>query len=168
MRARGAEVLHRGFTVGILVKAAGGALEVGAAIVAFLADPARLGIIAERITRHRLSHNPDAVIANFLLDTARSHSIDPELFGLIYLVCHGMLKLVMVILLWRRVLWAYPAAAVVLTLMVGYQILRFATTQAPGLLGLSAFDAAMVYLTIREHLRLRAPSGGIADPSAAD
>jgi uncharacterized membrane protein len=72
-----------------------------------------------------------------------------------YLLAHGGLKLTMVFMLWRRVLWAYPAAMVVLTGFVIYQTYEFVHAGSPFLLVLALFDLVMIGLVWQEWRALR-------------
>ena len=56
----------------------------------------------------------------------------------------------MVIMLWRRILWGYPAAMVVLAGFVIYQMTEFFIGHSLGFLALSCLDTAMIVLVFRE------------------
>jgi uncharacterized membrane protein len=66
----------------------------------------------------------------------------------------------MVILLARRVIWAYPAAVALLLGFITYQLHHWTQEPSPTLLILSAFDAIMIGLVIREYKALRPGQGG--------
>ena len=48
------------------------------------------------------------------------------MFAAIYLLSHGVIKVVLVASLFRELLWAYPAAIVVFTLFIVYQLYPYA------------------------------------------
>ena len=62
----------------------------------------------------------------------------------------------MVVMLWLRVLWAYPAAMVVLSGFVSYQLYEFHLTGSPMLLLLAFFDLFMIGLIWQEYKALKA------------
>ena len=66
-----------------------------------------------------------------------------------------------VILLARRVMWAYPAAVALLLGFIAYQLHHWTLEPSPTLLILSAFDAIMIGLVIREYKALRLGQGGM-------
>ena len=72
-----------------------------------------------------------------------------------YLLAHGGLKLGMVAMLWAQVMWAYPAAIVVLAGFVLYQLSEFAHTGSPFLLLLAVFDLFMIGLVWQEWRALK-------------
>jgi len=73
-----------------------------------------------------------------------------------YLLLHGGLKLAMVVMLWARILWAYPAAMVVLSGFVIYQLFEFVHQGSPFLLLLAIFDLIMIGLIWQEYKALMA------------
>jgi uncharacterized membrane protein len=77
------------------------------------------------------------------------------LFGAIYLLTHGLVKVVLVTALLLNKLWAYPWMIVVLLLFIGYQLYRIALQPTAGLIALTVFDVAIVALTWREYARQR-------------
>ncbi|MDB5665433.1 DUF2127 domain-containing protein [Cypionkella sp.] len=72
-----------------------------------------------------------------------------------YLLLHGGLKLAMVAMLWARILWAYPAAMVVLSGFVIYQLFEFLHNGSPFLLMLAFFDLMMIALVWQEYKALK-------------
>ena len=82
--------------------------------------------------------------------------IGTQHFYAMYLMLHGGLKLGIVMLLWRRVMWAYPAGMVVLSAFVIYQVYEFVHSGSPFLLLLALFDLFMIGLIWKEYRALRA------------
>src|SRR5262249_34870214 len=75
---------------------------------------------------------------------------DPT-FAAMYLLTHGLAKVVIVIALWMNRLWAYPVAIFVFAAFTLYQLFRVAHTHSVGLILLTIFDIAIVYLTWMEY-----------------
>jgi uncharacterized membrane protein len=71
-------------------------------------------------------------------------------FYAFYLLAHGAVKFTMVIMLARRILWAYPGAMVLLGGFVLYQITEFVTHGSYTFLALSFLDTIMIVLVFRE------------------
>jgi len=85
------------------------------------------------------------------------------LFGAIYLLAHGLVKVVLVVALLLNKLWACPWMIAILTLFIGYQLYRIALHPTIGLVALTLFDATILILTWREYRvqrsrRVEAPS----------
>jgi uncharacterized membrane protein len=117
--------------------------------------PVRLNLLTRFLTRHELSEDPRDLVANFLLSLSGSFSISAQHFAVFYLMSHGIIKCILILLLWRRKLWAYPLTIVSLILFVAYQVYRYTLTQSVFLILLTAFDAAMIALTYLEYKRIK-------------
>jgi uncharacterized membrane protein len=74
-----------------------------------------------------------------------------KLFGAVYLLAHGAVKVVLVVALLLNKLWAYPWMIVVLLLFIGYQLYRISLTPTAGLIALTVFDVVILVLTWREY-----------------
>lgn len=124
--------------------------------------PARtLNRIAFRLARlDFLSRNPHDVIGTHLRHMAVGVTGTGRRFAAIYLLSHGLVKLVLVIELLRNRLWAYPLMIVMLSVFIGYQSYRFWLTHSIVMAALTIFDLAVIVLTwleYREQLKLRHP-----------
>lgn len=82
--------------------------------------------------------------------------IDACNFAMFHLFSHGVIKLAIVLLLWRKKTWAYPASIVVIVLFIVYQVLRWTGTHSVFMVFLTIFDILMIWLTLVEYRRLRA------------
>jgi uncharacterized membrane protein len=118
-----------------------------------------LNRIAFRVARlDFLSRNPHDVIGSHLRHMAIGVTGTGRRFAAIYLLSHGLVKLVLVIELLRNRLWAYPLMIVMLSVFIGYQSYRFWLTRSIVMAALTVFDLAVIALTAfeyREQLRLR-------------
>jgi uncharacterized membrane protein len=56
----------------------------------------------------------------------------------------------------RNQLWAYPWTIAFLIAFIGYQLYRLTFAPSAGLVGLTVFDAVVVWLTVREYMKQRA------------
>jgi uncharacterized membrane protein len=144
--------MHRLFALSILIKAVDGVLEmIGGSLFMFV-SPKALNSLVILFTAHELSEDPDDWFAITLRHAVHSLSPDSKLFVSVYLVAHGLVKVILAAGLLRKKLWAYPAALWFLGMFLLYQLYRFSHTHSLGLLALSAFDlfvAALVWLEYR-------------------
>jgi uncharacterized membrane protein len=149
--------LDKTFKVGLVLKGLDGILEVASGILLLILSPTSIEHIARSLTAEELSQDPHDLIANYLLHTTSHLSSGVTLFGAIYLLSHGISKIVLVALVLRDKLWAYPWLIVLLLAFIGYQIYRLAWVHfSVGLTALTVFDAALVWLTWREYRSKRA------------
>ncbi len=114
------------------------------------------------LTNHKLTQNPNDAMAQWFQHLANTFPVHLQHFYALYLLGHGALKFTMVIMLARRILWAYPAAMAVLAGFVLYQGFEFAAHGALVLLALSLLDAFMIVLVYREWNMLKLQRSGMA------
>jgi uncharacterized membrane protein len=145
--------LDRVFEIGIILKGLNGLAELVGGLLLLFATPGSIRRLAVVLTQAELSEDPHDIIARHLLHTASGLSGSAVLFGAVYLLLHGAVKVVLVIALLLNRLWAYPCMIVVLLIFIGYQLYRIALQPSAGLVLLTAFDVVIVALTWREYRR---------------
>ncbi|MEO9079362.1 MAG: DUF2127 domain-containing protein [Rhodanobacter sp.] len=137
---------HRAFDVGIVLKGLDGLVElVSGGILLLTARPALLGI-AHWLTRQELIEDPDDFFANHLLLLTQKLSIGSWHFAGAYLLGHGLVKLGLVLALWRGARWAYPTAMAFLSAFIVYQCYRWLHHASLFLALLTLLDAVIVLL----------------------
>jgi uncharacterized membrane protein len=165
-RRPGADLLDRTFDITLILKGLDGLFELVGGVLLIVISPATIDHLAKMLTQHELSQDPHDFIAHRLLRlTANLHNT--QLFGAIYLLTHGLVKIVLVIGLFRREHWAYYFAFVFLGGFVVYQVYRLTYAPSVGLALLTAFDVFIIWLTWREYRRMRAARVGAGDPASA-
>ena len=143
--------MHRVFTLGIWLKGLDGVLEMIGGVLLLVTSASTLNWLVVALTQHELGEDPHDWLATTLRQTAAHLSLSTHLFGSIYLIVHGLLKLLIVAGLWRANRWAYPLAIVALSLLIAYQTFRLSYHFSTGLLVLTLFDIVIVGLTWREY-----------------
>ena len=129
-----------------------------------MVSPATLDHLAHQLTQHELSQDPNDYLAHHLLRlTANLHNT--QLFGSIYLLTHGLVKIVVVVGLFLRQRWAYPVAFVFLGGFVIYQLYRLTYAPSVGLALLTVFDLFIIWLTWREYRRTKAADADAVNSS---
>jgi uncharacterized membrane protein len=127
---------------------------IGGVSLLFL-TPNRLNLLTHFLTKHELLEDPRDKVANFLLNLSSSFSISTQHFAVFYLMSHGIIKCILILLLLHRKLWAYPLTIVTLILFIAYQVYRYTLTQSVFLILLTIFDAVMIALTYLEYKRIK-------------
>ena len=151
-------IIHVSFEIGLLLKGIHGLMEaIGGVFLLFL-SPDRLNWLTRFLTQHELSEDPRDKIANLLITLSNSFSISTQHFFVFYLMSHGIIKCILILLLWRRKLWAYPLSIIVLILFIAYQVYRYTLTQSVFLILLTVFDLIMIALTYLEYKRINSAS----------
>jgi uncharacterized membrane protein len=144
-------LLDRTFFVSLVLKGADGVLELVGGVLLLFVTPDRLDSIVRALTQHELSEDPDDLIANSLRHWSQGLSGSATLFGAVYLLTHGLVKVVLVWAVLKGRLWAYPWMIGFLLVFIVYQLYEVFAHFSVGLLLLTAFDVFIVVLTWREY-----------------
>ena len=150
-----ADRLHQAFEVAILVKGVDGLLEtIGGLMLLFLPLHSLNDMVAFLIEKE-LSTDPADWIVNVLDHASAAISTDTKRFASVYLISHGLVKLLLVFALWREKRWAFPVALVFMALFVAYQLFRFTHTHSLWLLVFASIDVVVAWLVWREYKVVR-------------
>lgn len=149
------DLLDRTFEVSLVLKALDGAFEVGGALLLLLVSPATIDRVVFDLTQHELSGDPHDFIAVHALNYAHGLTGSTVLFGGLYLLSHGVVKIALVAALLKQQLWAYPWMIAFLGVFILYQLYRMTFSPSIGLAALTAFDIFVAWLTFREYQRHR-------------
>jgi uncharacterized membrane protein len=145
------DLLDRTFEVGIILKGLDGVLEVIGGLLLLIVSPATIDRIVTGLTQHELSEDPNDFLATHLLRTAHGLTGSAVLFGAVYLLAHGLVKVILVTALLKNQLWAYPWMIAFLGVFIVYQLYRLSMKASVGLTALTTVDAAIAWLTYREY-----------------
>ena len=152
-RFRARDPLDRIFEIGIILKGLDGVLETIGGLLLFALTPATIDRLVARLTQHELSEDPNDFIARHLLRYAHGLTGSAVTFAAVYLLLHGIIKIVLVVALLGNQAWAYPAMIAFLLVFIVYQLYRLVLSPTFGLTVLTIFDALIVWLTWREWRR---------------
>jgi uncharacterized membrane protein len=147
--------LDRVFRITILLKALDGALEVLGGLLLFVLKPESVTRWATSVTQHELSTDPNDFLARHILHSAHDFAAGGRTLAAVYLLSHGITKIILVVEILREHLWAYKGMVVMLGLFIIYQVYRMAYKPSIGLVLLTLFDAFIIVLTLREEKRQR-------------
>jgi uncharacterized membrane protein len=154
--------LDRTFRVTVAVKGLDGLLEVMVGTFLLFVSPSSINHLVTSLTSHELAQDPTDFVARHLLSTASHLNRGATLYSAIYLLAHGVAKVVLVGLVLRNKLWAYPWMIALLLAFIGYQVYQLTSKFSIALILLSLFDALVVWLTWREYRskrQARVPAG---------
>jgi uncharacterized membrane protein len=144
-------LLDQTFQIGIILKGLDGVLEVIGGLLLLVVSPATIDRVVASLTQHELSQDPHDFLATHLMKTAHGLTGSAVLFGAVYLLSHGAVKIILVAALLRNELWAYPWLIVFLGVFIVYQVYRLSFKPSVGLTLLTLFDAFVAWLTYREY-----------------
>lgn len=148
---KGHTLLDRGFQVSITLKGLDGLLEIVTAFLFLTVTPERVSSLIDFFTFHSLSRNPNAFVASHLLHASQNIVAHSHYFVFIYLLSHGVAKVVLVAALWCNRMWAYPAMIVLVAGFIAYQLYRMTFAPSLFLVWLTIFDVVVILLTWAEY-----------------
>ena len=160
--------LDKTFKIGLVLKGLDGIAEVAGGILLLFLSPHAIEHLARTLTAHELSQDSHDLIARHILHTASHLTTSTTLFGAIYLLSHGIAKIVLVTAVLRDKLWAYPWLIALLLAFIAYQLYRITAVHfSAGLTALTVFDAVLVWLTWREYQARRTRRHPVRAPEGA-
>lgn len=143
------------FEIFLILKGLDGLLEIAAGMVLLLTPSQTLSNWLDRLTAPELAEDPHDFLASYLLTAGEKFLSGSLLFAALYLLSHGIVKVVLVGAVLKDRLWAYPWMMAFLAVFIGYQAWLLIVHATPGLVALTAFDCVMLWLTWREYLKRR-------------
>ena len=143
--------LDKVFEVGILLKGLDGLLEVTGGILLFFIKPEYLNRLAITLTQHELAEDPRDFLATHILHSSQNLAAGSLVFAALYLLSHGLVKIVLVWEILHNRFWAYLGLIYLTIGFMIYQIYRFTYSHSISLVLLTVFDGVIVYLTVVEY-----------------
>jgi uncharacterized membrane protein len=143
--------LHFIFEISLIVKGVHALIEIISGVIIFFINKTIITLFVVAITHDELLEDPKDFIAHYLIKSAQHFSVSAQHFVAFYLVSHGIIKLVLVVELFRKKLWAYPASIMVFSIFIIYQTYRFTITYSWWLIVFTILDMVVIWLTIHEY-----------------
>lgn len=147
------KLLHWGFELGIWFKGIDGVLELIGGILLLATNPDTLNHLIVNLTEHELQQDPGDWICNTLRHAGDHLHSNTRIWGSLYLLSHGAIKVFLAggIILGR--MWAYPTAMVVIGGFILFQSVRLAVHFSYPLLAATVVDIIIVVLILLEYRR---------------
>lgn len=147
--------LHRLYIVGLFLKGFDGFLEMIGGVLLFFLSAKELNRIVYFLTQRELAEDPPDRLANAVIGFVHHLPLSLKLFGALYLLIHGFIKIFIALNLLKERLWAYPLGLTVLLALLGYQMYRLFLGFSWPLFAISLFDLAIVFLILNEYRRAK-------------
>ncbi len=146
----GRGALHWLFESTLLLKSVFALFEIAAGLGLWLVPHQQISGFAGWLTRNHLIEGHHGPIYRHFSASLAQFSMASQHFYAFYLLGHGAIKLAIVILLMRKVAFAYPLGIVVFSGFILLQMHRWMHTHSVVLLALSVLDVTVVWLTWHE------------------
>lgn len=142
--------LRFAFIGAVIVKGIDGAVESAAGAIVALAGTQSLYEFVIRVTAPELELHPQSQAVHLIRHGAQGLAHASSSFIAIWLLAHGILKLVLAIELLRGHRWIFPVAVGVLAGFVGYMAYRLTGHWSSWLLAFALFDVLTIGLVLHE------------------
>jgi uncharacterized membrane protein len=144
------KTLHRLFEVGILIKGIDGGLELLGGLLLLVLSPGTISGIVFFFVQAELKEDPTDLIVNLLLHTTRN-VLQNKVLASVFLLVHGVAKLLLVAGLLANKRWSYPVAIVVFAAFTVYQTYQLSYQYSLLLVTLTILDVVVILLVIGEY-----------------
>lgn len=151
-----AQAIDKSFNIMLYLKLIFASGETLAGVLLYFFKNASIHTAIDFLTSGELAENPKAFIASHILQFGQLLTVSSQRLAAIYLLLHGLVKLITLILLFRKKLWAYPLSILVFIGFIAYQMREFALTHHYTMIALTLFDLVMIWLTYLEYRQLQA------------
>jgi uncharacterized membrane protein len=166
---RKATTTDRLFRIAIAIKGLDGALQLVAGLVLAMVPATVVTDLAHQlIARDVVSDLSDSLAGHLQNAVTQFADDNTRWFAIVYLLLHGVIKLVLVAALWHEIMPAYPIATVLLGAFVVYELVRGVNTHSVVLPIFAAIDIVIIVLVIREYQQLRREHAVGGSSSTAD
>jgi uncharacterized membrane protein len=149
------DVTHISFEILLFFKALNAIGEIIGGILLIFFSPMKIQNFINLISRQELLEDPKDFIMNALINFSNNFSIGLEHFFIFYLLYHGIIKIIIVTLLYKKKTWAYPLSIIVLIIFVVYQIYRIFISYSNVILLLTILDIILILLTWLEYKKIK-------------
>ena len=144
--------IYQLFEVGVALKGLNALLQIVLGIG--LLFTSRFSDVLIALVQNELIEDPGDFFATHLEKLTPYLTPHFQLYGALYLLSHGLVKVVLVWGLLKNKLWAYPASLAVLTLFILYQVIKIVQNHSIALTLLTLFDIAVLWLIWHEYQRI--------------
>lgn len=151
---RASRIFHRFFELGLLIKGIDGGFELLGGLLLLLLSPYRINRFVMPLVQGELEEDPEDLFANLLLHTTQN-VIHAKLSASLFLLIHGVVKLLLVGGLLTNKLWSYPVAIVVFSAFTAYQLYQLGHQYSLFLVTVTVLDVFVIVLIVAEYQHMR-------------
>jgi uncharacterized membrane protein len=147
--------LWKAFIVALYIKGIDGAFETIGGILLFFLSKNEMSRFVQFLTQHEIFGFHHNWLANKAWELLDKETVKLQLFQAFYLLLHGILKLILVWGLLKKVLPLYVASMIILTAFISYEIYHWTHTHSIFLMFFTFLDMLILALVIKEYAGLR-------------
>lgn len=150
---------HKLFEIGLIIKLIDGISNIIGAIFLYFINSDKLVSIFEKIFSHEIIQDPQDFLANFLINFLINFftniTISTKYFLIIYLLIHGIVKILIVKGLWNKKKSSYIFASILFSIILLLEIYKIINEFSYFLMFLIIVDIITLSLIKIEYIRLK-------------
>lgn len=143
------------FKISLLIKALNAITDLVGGIIIWFTSKIFLVTFILNLLQHELSDDPKDYVANFIVNSAEALAVSSQYFLGAYLIVHGVVKIFLLICLFKKKLWAYPVSIIIFSLLTFYELYLFYFSHSIWTLSFIILDILLVLLTWNEYKVLK-------------
>lgn len=149
-------VWERLYLVGVSLKGVDGAVELTAGLLIWLAPGlVHTALLTSATEATESDARVSSLAAEYLLRADAALALQTTTIAVVFLVVHGVVKLVTVVCLLREWLRAYPFAIAALVALTAFQLDGLVSAPSPSAIALAVLDVVIIALVVHEYRVLR-------------
>ena len=148
-------IINIGFYGGLIFKSVNALIEVIGGFIMIVLNHEWLNRLIKLIALPELIEDPRDIVMNYFITMGQTFSISTQHSVAAYMLLHGTTKLVVIWLLLKKKLWAYPFAVVVFALFIVYEMYSYIHSLSVLMLMMVIIDIAIVFMIILEYKHLK-------------
>jgi len=148
-------LLDKTYEIGLVIKGVDGTAELIGALLLWLVPASAILSLTKALTRNELANDPHDFTATHIAHLGNELAKGHNLFAILFLATHGLVKVALVIALLQQKLWAYPWALGVLGLFLVYQVYLLIVKPTFGMAFLTVLDIVIIGLVWREWQKVK-------------
>ena len=148
-------IINIGFYGGLIFKSVNALIEVIGGFIMIVLNHEWLNRLIKLIALPELIEDPRDIVMKYFITMGQNFSISTQHSVATYMLLHGTTKLVVIWLLLKKKLWAYPFAVVVFALFIAYEIYIYIHSLSVLMLMMVIIDITIVVMIILEYKHLK-------------
>lgn len=139
------------FYIVLVFKTLTSLMELIGGILMFIIKHDNLKNLINTIALPELQRDPNDILMNSLIEFGKDFSIGSQYTVALFMIVQGSAKLIVIWLLIKKKVWAYPLAAAVFFAFITYEIYSFINNNSLIVLGATLIDVAFIVIIILEY-----------------
>jgi len=148
------KLIDVGFYGGLGLKALNALVENIGGWLILMITPQWLNQVILHYALPELRQDPNDPLMNRLITMGQNFTDSTQNSIAIYMILHGALKLMVIYLLWKKYLWAFPLGIAVFGVFIVYELYSYMHSQSLLMLIIVVFDLLILALIVLEYRRL--------------